>query len=160
MSGIFTLASFAAHLHQIDRDLKVTNEAIVARACAMVAAEAKRVLGTYDYNWTPLAASTLEKKKADTPLLETGAMRASIEWIAHDLQGLVGSNSDIAVWQELGTSKIPPRPFLQGAAQHVEPKIQKMAAKAVRAVMAGQGLHSAEMRELIHLLKHIGHAAK
>ena len=42
----------------------------------------------------------------------------------------------------------------------METKIQKMAAKAVRVVMAGQGLHSSEMDELIHLLKHIGHSVK
>ncbi|WP_198017204.1 hypothetical protein [Methylocapsa acidiphila] len=29
--------------------------------------------------------------------------------------GFVGANSPIAKYQELGTSKIPPRPFLHGA---------------------------------------------
>jgi hypothetical protein len=33
-----------------------------------------------------------------------------------------------------------------------------MAAKAVRAVMRGQGLHGSEMLELLHVLKHVGHA--
>jgi hypothetical protein len=45
------------------------------------------------------------------------------------------------VWQELGTSKIPPRSFLVGAAVHMEEKIHKMAARAVMAVMRGEGLH-------------------
>jgi uncharacterized membrane protein (DUF2068 family) len=35
-----------------------------------------------------------------------------------------------------------------------------MAAKAVVAVIAGRGLHSSEMAELIHLLRHVGYAAK
>jgi hypothetical protein len=34
---------------------------------------------------------------------------------------------------------------------------QKKAARAVVAVMMGKGLASAEMRELIHLLKHAAH---
>ena|ERR1700682_4303800 len=86
-------------------------------------------------------------------------MRDSIEWTAHGLEGHVGSNNDKAVWQELGTRKIPPRSFLMGAAMHMEPEIHKMAARAVVAVMLGKGLASAEMRELLHLLHHIGHAA-
>ena len=40
------------------------------------------------------------------------------------------------------------------------PKIEKMAARAVMAVMRGEGLHGSEMAELIHLLKHVGHALK
>jgi hypothetical protein len=39
----------------------------------------------------------------------------------------------------------------------MEDKIHKMAARAVVAVMMGKGLASAEMRELIHLLKHAAH---
>ena len=40
------------------------------------------------------------------------------------------------------------------------PEIEKMAARAVRAVIGGRGLHSSEMMELLHLLKHVGHAVK
>jgi len=60
---------------------------------------------------------------------------------------------------ELGTSKIPPRSFLVGAAHAMEDKIYKMAGRAVVAALLGKGLASAEMRELLHLLHHVGHAA-
>ena len=40
------------------------------------------------------------------------------------------------------------------------PQIEKMAAKAVMAVVMGKGLHSSEMGELLHLLRHVGHAVK
>jgi hypothetical protein len=40
----------------------------------------------------------------NTPLLETGEMRASIEWNAEGNEGRVGSNNEKAVWHELGTS--------------------------------------------------------
>ncbi len=61
------------------------------------------------------------------------------------------------MWQELGTSRIPPRSFLVGAAVEMGPKIEKMAARAVMSVLRGGGLYSAEMRELIHLLREAGH---
>ena len=130
------------------------------RGLAIVAAEAKRVIGTYDYGWPSLAPSTLAKKSADTPLLETGAMRASIEWNSSGNEGHVGSNSDIAVYQEFGTSKIPPRPFLAGAAMAMEPKIHGLFKRAVMAVVLGKGLHSSEMAELLHLLHVIHHVGR
>jgi hypothetical protein len=156
----FSLLGFVAHLHAIDRDMHALGPAIVARACQMVADEARRVIGTYDYGWPELKPETLARKFYDTPLLETGEMRASIEWQASGLKGEVGSNSDKALWQELGTSRIPPRSFLAGAAQHMGPEIEKMAHKAVVAVLLGKGLHSSEMGELLHFLKHIGHHVK
>jgi phage gpG-like protein len=160
MSGVFTLVGFAAHLGAIERDLDTVGPAIVARACEMVCAEAKRVIGEgYPY-WPALSPETLARKMMNTPLLETGELRASIEWQAHGLEGQVGSNNDKAIWHELGTSKIPPRSFLMGAALRMEPKIYKMAERAVVAVMLGKGLHGSEMAELIHLLKHAAHHVK
>jgi phage gpG-like protein len=51
------------------------------------------------------------------PLLRTGALRDSIRAESDDHRMVVGSNSQIAVYQELGTHNpltgdIPPRPFL------------------------------------------------
>jgi phage gpG-like protein len=161
MAQLFTLVSFAAHLTTLERDLKMVEHAIIARACEMVCNEAKRVLGTYDYGWPQLKPETIARKmRGDSPLLETGELRASIEWTADGNQGWVGSNNDKAVWHELGTSRVPPRPFLAGAAQHVEHEIHKMAAKAVVAVLAGRGLHSSELMELLHFLKHVYHSVK
>jgi len=73
-----------------------------------------------------LSPETLARKMMNTPLLETGELRASIEWNSTGNEGHVGSNNDKAVWHELGTAKIPPRSFLMGAAQHMEGKIHKM----------------------------------
>jgi phage gpG-like protein len=160
MTQTFSLLGFVAHLATVERDMHELGPAIVARACELVCEEAKRVLGTYDYGWTPLAPSTLARKMMNTPLLETGELRASIEWNSTGNQGFVGSNSDKALWHEFGTARIPPRPFLAGAAMAMEDKIHKMAARAVMAVMLGQGLHSVEMRELLHLLHRAAHHVK
>jgi hypothetical protein len=115
----------------------------------------------YPY-WPALKPETLAHKMMNTPLLETGELRGSIEWNSSGNEGHVGSNNDKAVWHELGTARIPPRSFLAGAAMAMEDKIHKMAERAVVAVMLGKGLASAEMRELLHLLHvlhQVGHAA-
>ncbi len=48
----------------------------------------------------------------DKPWLRTGALRDSIEATTNGLEAAIGSNDPAAAPQELGTSRIPPRPFL------------------------------------------------
>src|SRR6267378_1853116 len=156
MTQTFSLLGFVAHLATVERDMHELGPAIVARACEMVSEEAKRVIGEGYPFWPALQPATLARKMMNTPLLETGELRASIEWQSHGLEGAVGSNNDKAVWHELGTSRIPPRSFLMGAAIAMEPKIYKMAERAMMAVMLGKGLYA----ELIHLLKHAAHHVK
>ncbi len=162
MSGLFTLVGFAAKLVAIEHDLTEVGPAIVARACEMVANAAKEALGTYEFGWISLRPETIaHKMRGDSPLLETGELRDSIQWNSSGLLGHVGSNLDRAVWQELGTSRgIPPRPFLGAAAAQQEALIYKMAGRAVAGVLRGEGLASAEMRELLHVLHLVKHAVK
>ena len=92
---------------------------------------AKEVIGTYDLGWAPLAASTIaQKANGDTPLLESGAMRDSIGHITESRSVSIGSNDQDAVWQELGTAKIPARSFLQGSALHSKDKILSIIGEA------------------------------
>ena len=139
----------------------MVNHAIVARACEMVANAAKEALGTYEFGWVSLKPETIARKmRGDSPLLETGELKNSIQWNSSGNEGHVGSNLDKAVWMELGTSKIPPRSFLAAAAMQQEELIHEMAARAVVAIIAGRGLHSSELAELIHflhVLHHVGH---
>jgi phage gpG-like protein len=160
MTQTFSLTGFVAHLGVMKHNMSMVEHGIVARAAQMVWEEARRVIGEGYPDWPALRPETLAHKIANTPLLETGELRSSIEWQAHGLTAEVGSNNDKALWHELGTSRIPPRSFLAGAAQHMGPEIEKMATKAVVAVMLGKGLHSSEMLELLHLLKHVGHHVK
>jgi phage gpG-like protein len=160
MPTTMSVLQAAVKFSAIARDMETLGPAIVARACEMVYAEAKRVIGEgYDF-WPALQPETLARKMMATPLLETGELRGSIEWNSEGNVGYVGSNLDKAVWHELGTSRIPPRSFLAGAAMHEEERIHKMATRAAMAVMLGRGLHGSEMAELIHLLRHVGHAVK
>jgi phage gpG-like protein len=125
------LASAAMFFGALAHEIKHGEHDGLEEAAKIVEAESKRVIGTYDYGWPPLAESTLKRKAADTPLLETGELRDSITHSMEGKSAFVGSNSQIAVWQELGTTRIPPRSFLLQAALHKEREICEAVGKAV-----------------------------
>ena len=94
---------------------------------------AKGFIGHYQAGWAPLKPSTIADKTKkgfappDNPLLRTGDMRGSIdgkaEATSYGAEGAVGSESKIALYQEMGTSRgIPPRPFLATAMMHSQEK--------------------------------------
>ena len=132
MSGIFTVAEFVAHVATVEADIKLAEEAAIVRACKIVRKQARDLIGHEQPFWPPLKEATIaQKKNGNTPLLETGEMRDSIKMMApfhegEDVVGYVGSNNDKAVWHELGTRTIPPRPFLSSAASMKEKEIVKM----------------------------------
>src|ERR1700693_6233643 len=75
-----SLGAFAAHLLTIEADLHVTEEVCVEKACRMVEKEAKRAIGTYLFDWPRWQPETVaHKARGDTPLLETGELKESIE---------------------------------------------------------------------------------
>ena len=163
MSELFTLLGFAAELHAIDRDLEALGPKIIERACQIVQKKAKAAIGTEHEMWPALAESTIKDKaahgyKIPAPLLRTGEMRDSIEYTVHGNEGAVGSDLDIAVYQELGTSKIPPRSFLVSSAISSEDKIHRMAGAAAVAALSGHGHNARDITELLHLLHRAGHA--
>ena len=163
MTKLFSLLGFIAELPAIERDLHASGPQIIERACQIVQAKAKAAIGKEHEMWPPLAASTIADKaahgfKTPAPLLRTGEMRDSIEYVVHGNEGAVGSNSEIAVYQELGTSHIPPRSFLVSSAIASEGKIHRMAEAATVAALSGHGRHASDVRELLHLLHRAGHA--
>jgi phage gpG-like protein len=107
-------------------------------ACKIVQEEAKRVIGTYEYGWPRLKPETVVRKGgADTPLLETGALRDSIEYTVDrdNLTAWVGSDDPIAPYQELGTVTIPARSFLAGAAMRKEAEIVRKTGVSVHGLI-------------------------
>lgn len=93
------------------------------RATKLLQRKVKIKFGTYQpqagqfLEWAELADSTKADREAqgfpeNEPLLRTGDLRESVERLVKDSEGYVGSNSDIAVYQEIGTKHIPPRSFL------------------------------------------------
>jgi len=117
---------------------------MLEKAAEIVENEAKRVIGTYDYGWPQLSESTQEQREAlgyspNEPLLRDGThIRDTIEHAVDDMEhaSYVGSNSKIAVYQELGTSRIRPRSFLGGAARAKEHEIHEEISHSLHVGMA------------------------
>ena len=163
MTQLFDLLGFAAQMRAVDHDLEALGPKIVERACQIIQKKAQSAIGREHELWAPLAESTIADKASHgfptpKPLLRTGQMRDSIEYTVHGNEGCVGSNSPIAVYQELGTSRIPPRSFLVSAAISSEDKIHRMVGASAVAVLSGHGRHARDVRELLHLLHRAGHA--
>jgi HK97 gp10 family phage protein len=123
---------------------------ITEQAAEIIKADAQKRIGEYQeytgpFNtWAPLAEATVADRVAqgfspDEPLLRTGELRDSIEAEAKGDKAVVGSTSDIALYQELGTDKIPPRPFLGPAGYDSKLPIGEMAAKTMIAWICGMG---------------------
>jgi HK97 gp10 family phage protein len=127
---------------------------IIEAGCKMLAASAKSGIGTYKFGWPALGPEAVATH-GDTPLLDTGELQSSIEWNASGNEGFVGTNDPKAAWQEFGTSRIPPRPFLGGAVQHEAGEIEAIAAKVMTVAIGG----GSELAEILRLAKHAAEQA-
>ena len=164
----FTLAGFAEFIaHELTDNTHEARVKALELGAKMVQREAKRAIGTYDYGWPELAQSTQGERESlgyepDEPLLRDGTLRDSIEYTivepGHEAQ--IGSNSDIAVWQELGTATIPARSFLDFAALAKEKAIARAAGKLFAAAMAGQSIAGEIAKLMVEAAKEVGHTAR
>ena len=99
-------------------------------------------IDSQDLNWTPLSERTIELKGGDdTIYVETGALRDGliVRRIKSSVKGstiFVGASpwkhheggmkmSDLMIWLEYGTDKIPPRPLVQPTIEEVEDILKK-----------------------------------
>jgi hypothetical protein len=161
-NGFFTLAEAALKFKAFEENLKYANEAILAEWAMTVRDRAREAIGTYRYKWPQLADATQHEREQEgfapnEPLLRTGELRDSISAMV-EMHGpdrgraVVGSDSDIAVWQELGTRSIPPRSFLAASAMRSERDLEKIARKFVRAAWHSAS-HDNEILHLLHAIK-------
>ena len=157
MSGLMSLAGFAAKLADLTVAVHEESARGLERAAQVVEAEAKAEIGTYQDQagpfaaWAQLADSTLADKERlgyappDNPLLRTGEMRDSIEHTV-EMEGVagtayVGSDNPIAEYQELGTERIPPRSFLGGALFRKQDEVVQIAGRYVYGALVGQAVY-------------------
>lgn len=135
------LAGMGAALHEAESEL-------VKEVAQHVAETAKGLLGHEQPEWPPLAESTLEDKRrhgypVPSPLLRTGEhIRDTIEVSEPERENgamtcYVGSSSKIALYQELGTTRIPPRPFLGLAVDKEREKFEGMVLTMMKKSMGG-----------------------
>lgn len=125
------------------------NEYVMEKVAKVVEKEAKSLIGHYQpetppfAGWAELADSTKADRVAsgfseNDPLLRTGEMRDSIEHRSDRNEAVIGSDSDIAVYQELGTEKIPPRSFLGMAAVNKGEEVAKMIGRGFVSALVGK----------------------
>jgi phage gpG-like protein len=160
-----SLLGLAVQLATAAADARLAEEVIIERACELLEAEAKRVIGTYDPGWPPLQPETIARKATgDSPLLEIGELRDSI---THNMTrefgevvGYVGSDNEKAVWHEFGTRTAPPRPFLGWALNAKEREIEELAGRLMFGAVMQSSPYYRELRELMHILKHLYHEVK
>jgi hypothetical protein len=112
MARYRSLAAYAAHLGRVVERMPAAKEKGLTVAATMVAERARDKLGTYQPGWAPLKPETVARKQTgDSPLLETGGMRGTVTERISPVKATISAGGP-AIWQELGTSKIPPRPFM------------------------------------------------
>lgn len=93
--------------------------------------------------WAELAESTKADRESkgyseDEPLLRTGEVRDSVERLVKDNEGYVGSNNDIAVYQELGTKNMPPRSTMGSAGVENAEAIVKIVGEGTVMALVGK----------------------
>ncbi len=159
MRSFQDLDAFCAHLGTLKAKVEHAQRAELQRLSKIIKEDAKAQLGHYQPAVGPLPAwaDLAEFTKAararaghapDEPLLVTGHLRDSIHYRTEIGKAVIGSDSDIAVYQELGTPNaehpIPPRPFLGGAAFRHSANIAESLATAVAEAFAGHDPHAEE----------------
>lgn len=144
------LAHVAAGQHEIERNA-------LEQCAKLVKKRAKAKLGDYQdaagpfAGWAELADATKSDRERqgyspDDPLLRTGGLRNSIEHTVKDSAAHVGSNSDIAVYQELGTKNMPPRSFLGGAMAESLKDVREIIGQEAVAALVGDQVFNKRMR--------------
>lgn len=69
----------------------------------------------------------------DLPALRSGALRASVTAVSDTNGVIISSDSPVAVYQELGTAHLPPRPFFAPVAAAYADAAAQVIADAIRA---------------------------
>jgi HK97 gp10 family phage protein len=137
---------FAEHLLQAVAGEELALHEGLKISCKLIEKKAKEKIGEYQNAagefpaWAPLADATKADRvrqgfSEDEPLLRTGELRDSIQSEVKVLEGIVGSKSPIAAYQEFGTATIPPRPFIGPSAFENKDKI-----KAIVGLAAFEGI--------------------
>jgi phage gpG-like protein len=144
---------FAEHLAQAATAEALALHEGLKASVKLIEKTAKKKIGHYQsesgpfQDWAELAESTKDDRERkgfapDEPLLREGDLRNSIQSEVKGLEGVAGSTSEIAPYQEYGTSKIPPRSFIGSAAFENKKKIQALIGLAAfEGITGGNKVH-------------------
>lgn len=127
MKEFTSIAQMITHLAVMDAAVTLSLHHGLKKCAVAIEATANSEFGVYQgevgafAGWAPLADATQAARVAlgytpDDPLLRSGDLRESVSHQIDGLEAVIGSDSDIMVYQELGTDRIPPRAVLGPAA--------------------------------------------
>lgn len=159
--GDFSIMGFAAKLAELAIATDEVAEKSLTAAAKIVQREAKHEIGKYQgaagpfAGWSELADSTKVDRlrqgyTENDPELRDGMMRDSIEFtVETDLAGggeaEVGSDMEIFEFQELGTSKMPPRSILGSALVHKTDEVVTIIGASTYGALTGQQVVNAAL---------------
>jgi HK97 gp10 family phage protein len=151
MKEFGNIESFVEHLTAVAIAEDLAAKKALSKCLKIVEKRAKEKFGEYQEQagpfvaWKELADSTKADRERqgypeDEPLLRRGDTRDSIGTAiaVSGMEGQVGSDSDIALYQEAGTEHIPPRSFLGGAMAEKLPEIKEIVGGALVGALIGQ----------------------
>ena len=144
-----SFGDLADHLRRVAAAMPRAEEHGLTKAAELIQEEAKAEIGHYQDAtgpfdaWEELADATKADRRRkqfseNDPLLRTGDLQRSI---AHEVEGrkaVVGSDSEVAAALEFGTSHIPPRSFLGGAAFRKGEEAANVIGEAIALTIAGR----------------------
>lgn len=141
------LGEFALKLAEVAAAETAMLERGLDAAARLVQQTAREKIGHYQDGsggfpeWAPLKRTTIAERirlgyTPNDPLLRDGTLRTSIVRETHGLEAVIGSKLPVAAYQEFGTSRIPPRPYLGPAALENKDEILRLAG---RSMMSGLG---------------------
>lgn len=161
MRSFDSFDAFASHLAIVSGATKIALHEGVKKSVELIQATAKAEIGVYQDGfgttqgdigafpaWAQLAESTERQKEImgyplDSPLLATGEFRDSIVKEAVGLKGVVASDDELAMWHEMGTDRMPPRPVFGPAGARCEEKVLRILGEAAMiGIIGGDWLHA------------------
>jgi hypothetical protein len=159
MKNFNSLLDFSKHLIKAATVEIIAIEEGLKLASKIIQSDAKKQIGHLQSNigpfsaWEELADSTKSYKQrlvdnneigltlnSDfNPLMLTGELYRSIEYEVNiaKLEAVIGTKNPIGAFQEFGTSRIPPRPFIGPAAFKQAPSVVKIFGMATMMGIAG-----------------------
>lgn len=162
---MFTLREAATHFEQAAARCRPELETLVATITTRAGFMARSYIGHEQEDWAPLSSATVEgfrheagfwvQGKRDlgyggyeSPLLRTGQLRDSIDIDLDGLVGVVGSDSKIALYMEMGTpfARYPmaapdgaPRPIFSKAMMEAAGGVQELAEGIIVSLLVPKG---------------------
>jgi HK97 gp10 family phage protein len=153
MRSFDSFGAFAVHLMEREVATVVALQTGLHHVAKAIETSAKAEIGQYQASvgpfpaWEALADSTEAEKarlgyEPDAPLLRTGDLRDSITHRVEGFEAAIGSEDQVMVYHEFGTTKMPPRPVLGPAAIHNKHRIEKIVGAALMAgLVEGDVIH-------------------